>query len=48
MLFAISQASKFKSYFENQFFGHSVYTVVVRIEKRRVFLLKAVELFQLS
>jgi hypothetical protein len=39
-VFAITQASKFKSYFENQNSLNTRCTTVVRIEKRRVFLLK--------
>ena len=41
IMFTIAQASKFKSYFwKPKFFGHSLYAVVVRIKKHRVFLLK--------
>jgi hypothetical protein len=41
MVFAIAQASKFKSYFENQNSLDTLYVTDVRIEKRRVFLMKS-------
>jgi hypothetical protein len=41
MVFAIAQASKFKSYFENQNLLNALCLTVVRIEKLRVFLLKS-------
>jgi hypothetical protein len=40
-VFAISQASKFKSYFENQNSLDTLGTAVVRIEKHSVSLLKS-------
>jgi hypothetical protein len=41
MVFAIDQASKFKSYFENQNLLSALFLTVVRFEKLRVFLLKS-------
>jgi hypothetical protein len=40
-VFAIDQASKFKIYFKNQNSLNTMYAAAVRIEKRRVFLLKS-------
>jgi hypothetical protein len=41
MVFAIAQASKLKSYFKNQNPLDTLRMIVIRIEKRRVFLLKS-------
>jgi hypothetical protein len=49
MVFAIAQASKFKSYFwKPKLFGHSAYATVVRIENGECSCWKVVELFHLS
>jgi hypothetical protein len=41
MVFAIAQAFKFKSYFENQNFLNALCLTIVRFEKLRVFLFKS-------
>jgi hypothetical protein len=48
MVFAIAQASKFKSYFENQNLLNALCLTIVRIEKLSVLVEKQMNFFNCS